>query len=267
MAKKSILVFLAMAAAGLSGMAQEQGEKMSVGTKTVVHSSVLNEDRSIYVFLPEGYTQSRSRYPVLFMLYSEAADYHFSTGVVAELSRIRLIPQIITVAFDLGDGMRDLTPTNSPDYGPRSGGAGRFLEYLKDEMIPFVEKNYRTSPERLFWSHSIGGLFGLYALLKEPGAFSSVLVSSPYFVYDRGERYIIKNTQTFLESRKGQENFLYICVGNEPQLVSEIEVFLKMLEEVKPRGLTWKYVKMPEENHMSILARSLTESLRAFASK
>jgi predicted alpha/beta superfamily hydrolase len=267
MIKKSLLVILALAAAGLSGMAQEQGEKVSIGTKTVVHSAVLNEDRSIYVLLPEGYTRSRSRYPVLYMLYSEAADYHFSTGVVAGLSRIRLIPQMITVAFDLGDGMRDLTPTESPDYGLKSGGAGKFLEYLKDEMIPFVEKNYRTSPERLFWSHSIGGLFGLYALLKEPDVFSAMLVSSPFFVYDRGERYIIKHTKAFLESRKGQENFLYICVGNEPQLVSEIEVFLKMLEEVKPRGLTWKYVKMPEENHMSILARSLTESLRAFASK
>jgi hypothetical protein len=84
---------------------------------------------------------------------------------------------------------------------------------------------------------------------------------------DRGERYIIKNTKTFLESRRGEENFLYICVGNEPQLLPEIEAFLKILEEVKPQGLTWKYIKMPEESHVSILVRSLTESLRAFASK
>jgi predicted alpha/beta superfamily hydrolase len=186
---------------------------------------------------------------------------------MAGLNRLELVTPMITVAFDLGDGMRDLTPTKSPDYGPTSGGAANFLKFIKEELIPFVEKNYRTSPERLFWSHSIGGLFGLYALLKEPDVFQSMLVSSPYFVYDRGERYIIKNTKTLLENRKGQENFLYICAGNEPQLVSEIETFLQILEETKPRGLTWKYVKMSEENHMSILARSLTESLRAFGSK
>jgi hypothetical protein len=94
-----------------------------------------------------------------------------------------------------------------------------------------------------------------------------VLVSSPFLVYDRGEAYILKNTMGFLKTRKGQENFLYVCVGNEPRLVSEIEVFLNILEKAKPQGLKWRYVKMPEESHMSILARSLTEGLRAFGSK
>jgi predicted alpha/beta superfamily hydrolase len=267
MFRENILLFWIMAAVALSGFAQDPGEKVSIGKKETIHSAVLNEDRNVYVFLPEGYSRSQSRYPVLYTLYTGAADYHFNTGVVAGLSRLELITPMVTVAFDLGDGMRDLTPTKSPDYGPTSGGASNFLKYIKDELIPFIEKNYRTSSERLFWSHSIGGLFGLYALLKEPDVFSSILVSSPFFVYDRGERYIIKNTKTFFEGRKGQENFLYICAGNEPRLVSEIETFLGILEETKPRGLTWKYVKMPEENHTSILARSLTEGLRAFGSR
>jgi predicted alpha/beta superfamily hydrolase len=267
MIRRGIFLLLAMAVVGLSGFAQEQAEKVSIGTKTVVHSSVLNENRDVYIFLPEGYSQSTNRYPVLYTLYSEAPDYHFSTGVVAGLSRLRLIPPMITVAFDLGDSMRDLTPTKSPDYGPTSGGAANFLKFIKDELIPSIEKNYRTAPVRLFWSHSIGGLFGLYALLKEPDVFQSMLVSSPYFVYDGGERYIIRSAKNFLESRNGQDNFLYICAGNEPRLVSEIETFLRVLEETKPHGLIWKYVKMPEESHMSILARSLTEGLRAYGSK
>ena len=177
------------------------------------------------------------------------------------------IPPMITVAFDLGDGMRALTPTKSPDCGPTSGGAANFLNYIKDELVPFIDKNYRTAPERLFWSHSIGGLFGLYALLQVPDVFTSVLVSSPFFVYDREERHIIKSAESFLKRRKGQENFLYICVGDEPQLISEIGAFLKILEEAKPQGLAWKYVKMPEESHLSILARSLTDGLRAHSSR
>ncbi len=267
MFKKTVFLFLVLGAFSYAGFAQDQAERAIIGRKEVVRSVVLNEERNAYVFLPDGYSQSKNRFPVLYMFYSVAPDYHFSTGVVAGLRRLKLAPPMITVAFDLGDGMRDLTPTKSPDYGPTSGGAAKFLEYLKDELIPFVEKNYRTSPERLFWSHSIGGLFGLYALLKEPAVFSSVLVSSPYFVYDRGERYIIKSAKSFLDRRRGQENFLYICVGDEPQLISEIEAFLGILEEAKSQGLIWKYVKMPEENHMSILARSLTEGLRAFGSK
>ncbi len=258
---------MVIAGFALSAFAQEQTEQFSIGTKEVIHSSVLNEERNVYIFLPEGYSRSEDRYPVLYMLYSDASDFHFNTGVVAGLSRMRMIPRMITVAFDLGDARRDLTPTKSADYGPTSGGADNLLKYIKDELIPFIEKNYRTASQRLFWSHSIGGLLGIYVLLKEPDVFHSMLVSSPWMVYDGNQKYILKNTESFLRKRKGQTNFLYVCVGNERNLIPEIEAFLGILEKNKPEGLTWKYIKMPEENHMSILARSLIEGLRAFASK
>jgi predicted alpha/beta superfamily hydrolase len=263
----SLLAWILFVVAILPLSAQEKGEPIVIGSEVKFRSKILGEERRIFVSLPDGYTDSQERYPVLYMLYSLAPDFHFNTGVVAGLSRMQMIPRMITVGFDLGDGMRDLTPTKSPDYGPNSGGAGRFLQYIKNELIPFIEENYRAAPERLFWSHSIGGLFGLYTLLEEPDVFQSVLVSSPYFIYDREERYIIKNTRTFLNRRKRQNNFLYICAGDEPRLLSEIETFLEMLDNLKPEGLTWNYVKMPGENHMSILARSLTEGLRAFGRK
>jgi len=267
MVKKTIVLFLMISGLPVSVFPKEKGEKVSIGEKKVLHSEILNEDRNVHIFLPEGYSRSNEDYPVLFMLYSMAPDFHFYTGIVAGLSRIRLIPRMITVAFDLGDGKRDLTPTESPEYGPTSGGAGTFLQYLKDELIPFVEKNYRTGSQRLFWSHSIGGLFGLYALLEEPDVFQNVMVSSPFFIYDREEQYIIKNTKTFLNRRKGQKNFVYICVGGEPRLISEIKTFITILEDEKPEGLTWEYIEMPDENHMSILARSLIEGLRALPSE
>ncbi len=267
MFKKKVFLFMVIAGFALSAFAQEQAEQFSIGTKRIVHSSILNEDRNVHIFLPEGYSHSKYEYPVLYMLYGDAADFHFSTGVVAGLSRMRMIPRMITVAFDLGDARRDLTPTKSADYGPTSGGADNLLKYIKDELIPFIEKNYRTAPQRLFWSHSIGGLFGIYVLLKEPDVFHSMLVSSPWMVYDRNQRYILKNTESFLKKRSKQTNFLYVCVGDERNLIPEIEAFLGILEKNKPEGLTWKYVKMPEENHQSILARSLIEGLRAFASK
>lgn len=267
MLKKKTYLFMFIACFAISAVAQEQAEHFSIGKKEVIHSSILNEDRNVYIFLPDGYSRSEDKYPVLYMLYSVAPDFHFNTGVMAGLSRMRMIPKMITVAFDLGDGKRDLTPTPSADYGPTSGGSDNFLKFIKDELIPFIEKDYRVAPERLFWSHSIGGLFGVYVLLKEPGVFHSVLVSSPWMVYDGNQKYILKNTESFLRKRKEQTNFLYVCVGNERNLIPEIEAFLGILDKNQPEGLKWKYVKMPEENHMSILARSLIEGLRAFASK
>lgn len=243
--------------------AQDPGENLQIGVHKIVHSGILNEDRNVHVFLPKGYSDSRDRYPVLYTLYSNIRDFHFYTGIVNGLSRIRIIPELIVAAVDLGDGMRDLTPTKSPDYGPTSGGAANYLKFLKDELIPYIEDNYRTQSERLYWSHSIGGLFGLYAFMSEPDLFESCLVSSPFFVYDGDEKYLIKNTESFLENRNGMEGFIYICVGDESRLVTQIEEFLRILENRNVKGLKWLYDKMPGETHMSILARSLTEGLRA----
>jgi predicted alpha/beta superfamily hydrolase len=267
MTLKNVFIFFLVIGSTCTAAAQDPAEVLSIGKKEVIHSKILNEARNVHIFLPEGYSSSTIKYPVLYMLYSVPADYHFNTGIVSGLNRLRLIPKIITVAFDLGDGKRDLTPTKSRAYGPTSGGAGPFLKYVKEELIPFIDKTYRTKPERMFWSHSIGGLFGIYALLKEADLFQTVLVSSPFFVYDGDGRYLINNTQNFLKKREGQINFLYICVGKEPRLISEIKSFLDILKREKPTGLTWKYEEMPEENHMSILARSLTEGLRAYGSK
>lgn len=267
MLRKSVFLFLGFMGVASMLSAQEPGERCSIGAMEMVHSKILNEDRNVYVFLPDGYSSSNENYPVLYTLYSEAPDFHFNTGVVTGLNRFRLIPKMITVAVDLGDSRRDLTPTKSDDYGPTSGGAGNFIEFMKKELIPYIEGKYRTGSQRLYWSHSIGALFGLYTLLKEPDMFHSVLVSSPWMIYDRDQRYILRNTESYLKKRNKQNNFLYICVGNEPNLIPEIEKFIGILEKNKPEGLRWKYVKMPEEDHMSILARSLIESLRAFGSK
>jgi predicted alpha/beta superfamily hydrolase len=257
--------FLFMIIAGLSypAFAQDQAEQLSIGKNETFRSEILNEERNIHIFLPAGYSHSRESYPVLYTFYMDASDFHFNTGLVAGMSRMRIIPGMITVSVDLGDARRDLTPTSAEDYGPTSGGADKFLNFMKKELIPFVEKNYRTAPRRLFWSHSIGGLFGLYALLRAPDLFQSVLVSSPWMVYDRDQKYILKNAESFFEGRKGQTNFLYICVGDEKNLIPEIEQFLSILEKNKPEGLTWEFLKMPKEDHQTILVRSLIEGLRA----
>ena len=265
MFRKVILIIVIIGVA-ITVSAQEPGEALNIGIQEVFHSDILDEDRNIHIFLPYGYSRIDYKFPVLYMLYNGEPDYHFNTGTAAAMSRMRLIPPMITVAFDMGDARRDLTPTASEDYGPTSGGADNFLKFIKDELIPYIDKNYRTAPHRLFSSHSIGALFGLYALLKEPDVFQSVLLSSPWMVYDGDRKYILKNTESFLSARNNQTNFLYICVGDENNLLPEIEAFISILEKNKPEGMKWKYVKMPDENHTTILTRSMVEGLKAFGS-
>ena len=70
--------WVVLAAMFLTGMvpgqpfeAQQEGEPVSIGTYRVMHSKILNEDRTLLIHLPRGYEHSKSSYPVIYMLYGD----------------------------------------------------------------------------------------------------------------------------------------------------------------------------------------------------
>ena len=69
---------------------------------------------------------------------------------------------------------------DSPEALPRSGGAGKFLQFTEQELKPNVNETFEADPARhIFFGHSLGGLFGLYTLFTKPEAFHSYMISSP----------------------------------------------------------------------------------------
>jgi hypothetical protein len=74
---------------------------------------------------------------------------------------------------------RDFTPTK---VSPGSGGADFYLQFLKTELIPVIDKKFHTKIERsALVGGSLGGLFLIHALLNEPTLFKSYvdIVESP----------------------------------------------------------------------------------------
>ena len=79
---------------------------------------------------------------------------------------------------------RDFTPTAVPTR-PTSGGAGRFLGFLRDELKPWLKEHYDADPDdSMFFGDSLGGLFATYVLLNEPGTFRRYGIGSPALDYD-----------------------------------------------------------------------------------
>src|SRR6185436_14646765 len=104
--------------------------------------------------------------------YDDAIDVLSSAGVM---------PDLIVVAIPNGRGMRnrDLTPASLHQEGNEDGSMGtgemgrgdRFLDFLQQELIPYVEKQYRTTQERILAGHSRGALLVLESLLSKPDLF------------------------------------------------------------------------------------------------
>jgi predicted alpha/beta superfamily hydrolase len=123
-----------------------------LGEETVMKSSHLGEDVKLLIYLPYDYSHSSKKYPVLYLLDGEYFMNQAAAAVqfLSDCPYIRqsLIPQLIVVGIKTSDRNRDFTPTHVPEYEgmafPSSGEADTFRRFLKEELMPFIEKEYRT---------------------------------------------------------------------------------------------------------------------------
>jgi predicted alpha/beta superfamily hydrolase len=104
--------------------------------------------------------------------------------------------------------LRDLTPTKVAERG-ESGGAAKFLQFIKKSVVPFVEKNYRgDSTERALSGSSLGGLFALYAMYDDPVFFERYIAISP--AADWGNSHIAKVDSNYAKNNKALNARLFL---------------------------------------------------------
>ncbi|MCK8046115.1 alpha/beta hydrolase-fold protein [Shewanella sp. 1CM18E] len=171
---------------------------------TVMHNSPFNIPRShtvkiqdkertykLYIKLPKGYKSSKNRdidYPVIY-LTDAMYTFQIMSGVTRfPMNAKQMAPAIIVgISWELGmqgdtSRVRDYTPTVDNSWNKVTGGADRYIRFLKHRVIPYVEQNYRTdSEQRTYVGNSLGGLLGGYILLKQPELFRNYLLGSPSF--------------------------------------------------------------------------------------
>jgi len=90
-----------------------------------------------------------------------------------------MIPEMIVIGLPgLEDGY---VPTPYEGRGAEPTAADRSLKFFSEELIPFIDKNYRTADFNILSGHSVGGLFTTYAMFTRPDLFSAGIASSPWF--------------------------------------------------------------------------------------
>lgn len=85
---------------------------------------------------------------------------------------------------------RDFTPTTSTTF-PGSGGAAAFADFLQHELGPWLSREHSAlAGERIYFGHSLGGLFGAWLLLTRSTSFDRYIISSPSLWWD--QQYIFE---------------------------------------------------------------------------
>ena len=227
-------------------MSEQYPRAALFGTEArTLFSTIRGREYHLSVALPDSYKTSTQAYPVIYVL-----DGDFNFGVAAGLTRFshwfRNVPELIIVGigYDMETSeqfaqLRDLdfdipgVPGASPD-----SVSNLFLEALTQEMIPFINANYRTIPtDRCLEGYSAGGIFALYVLFHRPDAFQRYISGSGvrHIQYD----YWLQHDAA-LAARDGSNPLqLYLSIGElEKEDLADFARLAAFLAQGNYPGLT-----------------------------
>ena len=183
------------------------------------------------MYLPEGYTSSSKKYPVLYLqdaqnLFDVSTSYVGEWKVDETLDSLKL--DLIVIGIEHGNEKRidELTPYSHPEY--KGGKADAYLEFILSSLKPKVDSLYNTSTvaeDTFIGGSSLGGLFSFYATLKNPEIFGKALIFSPSFWYSDD---IFDLTESIKQKCLSKNQFYFRAGEKESETM--VPLMLKMKE-------------------------------------
>jgi hypothetical protein len=245
----------------------------------LLHSKQVNIGYKLYIGLPKDYKKSLKPYPVVYLL---DADYSFAIAknIADHLAERNNLAELILVgiAYDGPEEYRlnrtrDYTPTRSmiggygPEYQKYSGGGEKFRAFVRDELVPFIDANYRTTAERTLVGHSYGGLFGCWVAFTTPELFSNYILVSPSLWYDNWLMFRLEEKFAVSRSDKELPIKLFLSVGSREinsqwNMVEETERFYGRIKAHGYSNLAVQMMVFDDETHNSIFPSALTRGWR-----
>ena len=274
---RSLIIFFA--AINFAAKAQNE-ESILIGKKITIFSSILKENRKIWIYNPDLTATAPGadkHYPVVYVLDGES---HFlsTVGMIQQLSQANgnaIVPEMIVVGIENTDRSRDLTPSlTTPDPKDK---ANPFVNFLVSELIPYIDKNYNTAPYRILVGHSLGGLTAIDMLTQSPQYFNAYIAIDPSMWY-ANEKFL-NNAVSLIPKEKLQGTRLFIGTANtmpkgmslsalendhsfETQHIRSIFKLDKFLKNNPIGGLTYFEKYYENENHVSVPLMAEYDGLR-----
>ena len=230
------------------------------GNLEIIQSKVLNEQRKISIKLPDNYFDNLDKkYPVIYIL-GDVGDLSILTGTLNQIQGQNGAPQTIVALIENTDRTRDLTPTvNLDPRGPvgQGGGGDKYLDFIENELIPHMDKTYRTHHFKTVVGSSIGGLLVIHSLQSRPHLFQAHIAFSPAVWW--GDRTTVKKTKEFISKTPTLNNYLYMNIGEEGgDMRAVYDDFHAFLQNNKPANFTL------ETNAFNSVPHALTSAAGMF---
>jgi predicted alpha/beta superfamily hydrolase len=259
----------------------------------LLKSSMVDDTYRLDISLPAAYASSDRTYPVLYLTDGDVDGLFPLVRCIAEgLSTGLMIPRLIVVGIGHAADKarrrghyreRDFLPTNASArdasrrqeftrIGVPRGQAGSFLRFIREELKPFINANYRSNPDdSTYMGISYGGLFGLYVLFHHPDTFDRYVIGSPAIHHD--DRVTLTYESNYAASHDDLPARVFMSVGALEELddpfiepsfrfVSNMKELTKILRERGYPGLHLTTHVFEGETHVSVVPATFSRGLR-----
>lgn len=239
--------------------------------QTTIDSEKLQVSKKISIRLPHGYNDNHSseiKYPVLYFLDAGRADSHIYEEI-STLSSSGIIPKMIIVGIgrDGKNRFKDFIPAQNEDG--EGGGADNFIAFIEHELVPYIDKNYRTVDFKILQGHSLGGFFSLYTFQAKPELFDVHFAFSPSLQYaDTSTNHSI---QEYISSNGIRQKYLYANMGSEGSdiidhtgitMVKRFEAINRLLDSEFRKKFRYKFEYFKDDPHHITQFTGMRRALR-----
>jgi predicted alpha/beta superfamily hydrolase len=250
-----------------------------------IFSNTLGEDRAFWVKLPENYDpKSETKYPVIYLL----DGFFLKNSLEAVYMNYwgHYLPHMILVGIDNSTNRtRDLTTSHIDMLhgGPiafETGGAENFTQYIENELIPYIDKTYPSTPYRTLIGHSYGGLFTINMLVNHRHVFENYIAIDPSIEWDDQKLLIQAKERLKTENYQGKSLFVslaaeqlhmqneQVTMENIMEDTSEYTLFARSIIDFstfaashKDNGLNFSWKVYPEDLHGTVPLPSIRDGL------
>lgn len=219
-------------------------------------SEHLKENRKIHIYLPPQYeTATTKEFSVLYVL--DGQEYFYFPIAYQNMLRFKeKSPSFIVVGIN-SDRQKRRVLYNAE--------ANSFMSFLQQELIPFIDANFRTleEKERLYFGWEMAGGLALDLFNQSPSLFSAYFIASPTHFSDK--RLNALNEKLALDS--GNNTFFYITRANAKDdefMINRFTQLKTMLKEKSPKNTTWVFDLLDRDNHYSTPSKTIHNGLQQY---
>jgi enterochelin esterase-like enzyme len=227
-----------------------------------ISSKILGEERVVHVSLPPNYSVARRRYETTYLLDGHVRQFFDITvaaagyDVVGDVHDYATPPQIVVGVDQIDRGL---------DLGRNQE---LFTRFLTEELVPYIDREFRTNKYRTLIGHSLGGRFALMTFCRAPGVFPAVIAISAAGGDSASADAVTRClASAFAAPEKALRQLVLSAGEQEPRVVAGMNRLRDLLSANAPANWRWTTMEEKGLGHTDTPMATIPPGIRFFHDK